>query len=541
MDGLLQSVPGAPLSEVLANLHDVDIKVLGHSSDINVQVAEIVVWDGVDGLHQSRDGVLLLVGWFPGDHRLAAAVAEAASLSYSAIVLKSRGVAIPEPLCAAERAGVVVLDADQSLPWASIERYLNAAISLCSARPNHAVADPPGDLYALADVLSTQLSAAVTIEDADRQVVAHSNVGGHPIDASRRDTILARHVWRYESEYRSLAQSVGPLFFQADGDVLARFAMPVRVAGRFIGSVWAIDGGSKTDTAEQLISWAPMVAQQMLHEARRRDHEAQRKSQWLEAQLAGDTPNRHSFPATIRQQLPAALIGFRDVGPDHRVLDSARLVRAITMTVEAATRDVWCALVDDTVFVLLSRADRFASGWLAKLASSVVDSVAQYPGVAVGCAFHASVPDYGSLPSARSDINTALRRQRSVEMPSVTDVMRQRHAVHLQSLAETGIASPGRWVPAVDQLLKHDQHHGTDYAATLLAHLDAFGDVRIAARTLGVHENSHRYRMRRLVEIFDIDLSDPELRLVVWLQLALSVGDRQKRGESPLQRRTHPD
>jgi DNA-binding PucR family transcriptional regulator len=54
---------------------------------------------------------------------------------------------------------------------------------------------------------------------------------------------------------------------------------------------------------------------------------------------------------------------------------------------------------------------------------------------------------------------------------------------------------------------------------TLAAHLDAFGDVRVAAERLGVHPNTFRYRLRRLQELVGLDLAEPADRIVAALQL----------------------
>ena len=40
-----------------------------------------------------------------------------------------------------------------------------------------------------------------------------------------------------------------------------------------------------------------------------------------------------------------------------------------------------------------------------------------------------------------------------------------------------------------------------------------------AAEAVQVHPNTFRYRMRRVRELFELDLEDPDVRLMVWLQL----------------------
>ena len=50
------------------------------------------------------------------------------------------------------------------------------------------------------------------------------------------------------------------------------------------------------------------------------------------------------------------------------------------------------------------------------------------------------------------------------------------------------------------------------------------GDVVAAAKKISVHPNTFRYRLRRLVELFDIDVKNADERLVLELQFRL-LGD----------------
>src|SRR5581483_6862579 len=78
---------------------------------------------------------------------------------------------------------------------------------------------------------------------------------------------------------------------------------------------------------------------------------------------------------------------------------------------------------------------------------------------------------------------------------------------------------PERGAGRVAALLEHDERNGTDYAASLLAHVRSLGDAAEAAAAVHVHRKSLRYRLRRVVELSGLDLSDPGERLVAWLDL----------------------
>ena len=76
----------------------------------------------------------------------------------------------------------------------------------------------------------------------------------------------------------------------------------------------------------------------------------------------------------------------------------------------------------------------------------------------------------------------------------------------------------------VEALRRHDEQKGTSYVETLEAYFSAFGYVPLAAKTIFVHPNTFRYRLRRLTEISGLDLEDPLERLVAELQLRIFVG-----------------
>ena len=100
----------------------------------------------------------------------------------------------------------------------------------------------------------------------------------------------------------------------------------------------------------------------------------------------------------------------------------------------------------------------------------------------------------------------------------------------LLELRELSADRPSLARGKLERVLAHDAEHGSAYASTLRAYLDTFGDVAEAAARISVHPNTFRYRMRRLVELFELDLTNPDERLVIELQLRLIAPD----GTTPL-------
>jgi sugar diacid utilization regulator len=70
-------------------------------------------------------------------------------------------------------------------------------------------------------------------------------------------------------------------------------------------------------------------------------------------------------------------------------------------------------------------------------------------------------------------------------------------------------------------MFEYDVANAADYVPTLKAFFDAHGNISAMAAALHVHPNTCRYRLSRMVEVFGIDLEDPDVRLVLGLQLRL--------------------
>lgn len=75
--------------------------------------------------------------------------------------------------------------------------------------------------------------------------------------------------------------------------------------------------------------------------------------------------------------------------------------------------------------------------------------------------------------------------------------------------------------PRLTALTSYDRRHGTRLAESVLAWLDALGEVRVAADALHIHPNTLRYRVRRAEQLTGIDLAQPQQRLLAMLQLRL--------------------
>lgn len=523
------SESGTLLSSLLSTLGPLLLSPHGpvtgiSSTDPSVRAS--IVWDPMEPVPPVAGGVLLMTGASLVPGRTAAAMKEAEASDYAAVVLKPRdlvdGIVNP-PLAGNLR----VLLAPDDASWNSLHALITAAVSGQNTDQSASIADlAPGDLFSLANAIAAVAGTAITIENVSREVVAYSNVAGQATDESRRDAILGRVVpdlpW-YLARYRAVAMAIEPVFFGQENGALERVAMPIRVGPRLVGSLWAFADGARPgdEIAKVLADAAPIVSLHLLHAAGAYSLQRHRRGELLTAALGG-VEMEPGAVLTLAAQMPVILVGFADLDGSGADIDLGRIADIIALNAEAVRRTASCTVLQDRVYVLFPGADHLSEERIRNFLATSKRAVSSAARVDLRSAYSGPVKDLSDVDQAHKDIETAFRYlsgEPGIDSLCVDD---QRHRVLLQELAEGSVAVPARLLGSVRDILDFDAQHGTNYALTLLTHLEMFGDNRRAAELMMVHENSQRYRMRQLSKRFGIDLGDPELRLVIWLQLRLS-------------------
>ncbi|WP_244301176.1 helix-turn-helix domain-containing protein [Leucobacter insecticola] len=121
--------------------------------------------------------------------------------------------------------------------------------------------------------------------------------------------------------------------------------------------------------------------------------------------------------------------------------------------------------------------------------------------------------------------DTAVRHPHDIRFRALTpDSMRP--LLVFESAAEVFASSPELRSPEAELLKAKDPL----VAETLLAWCGAFGNIARTARTLCIHENTVRYRLRRAEEKYGILLDDPDTLLTTWLQLRAATARKLSSG-----------
>ncbi|GAA3579593.1 helix-turn-helix domain-containing protein [Nonomuraea rosea] len=530
-DGSISSPYHPPLSQVLETLGSHVLTAAYAPGGEAITLGEPIVHDPDDPLDERPGCVLLAVGSRVAGQDTHDLVRRAARLDYHAVVVKDRGADLGPLIDTAKDAGIALLIAPQRIPWRQLDALLTAAIAGPGAATTTYSTVAIGDLFALANAIAATIGGATTIEDPQGNVLGYSNIPGQEIDEIRRLGILGRKTPQRptnRSEYTHVFRAGGPVRFDSLGPGhMRRLATAVRAGAQLLGFIWLLDGEPPVvPGAMRLLDDAGRIAALHLLRARNPSNPQRwHSSETLRALLDGTASES---AAAVRLSLPASspvtIVAFAPAGPMAEPGTTlASIVDLISLSCEAWHPQAVCTTAGGRVYALLPVPPGTPAARLVRVATGAADTVRKSTRLALHAGIGPVVEGLGEVPSSSRLAERVLRVLAETAGTSVAVATDEqvRSRVALLDLAERGGVADGRLLRPVRTMLDHDRAHSTTHSVTLLAYFDAFGEAAKAAAELSVHENTLRYRVRRLQELFDVDLADPTERLVIWLQLRL--------------------
>ena len=536
------------LSQLLAALGPSPLRLLTSPAAASTPVSGVWIHEPRAALPPGRHALLLAVGTRPASAEAERLLRQAAQAGHAGLVIKSYGEPAAALAAAAEEASLALLTADEDLAWHHLDALISAALAAVARPGGGGSATAVGDLFALANAIAAMVGGATAIEDPYLHVLAYSTLPGQPIDEHRRQGILGLQVPYVpvnEAQYRELGRTAGVCRFTAGPGSLPRLAIAVRAGTELLGSIWVVDAdGTLGPGAEQALAEAASIAALHLLAARTAADLARRLGGDLLRRVLADPGSA----AVVAPQLglstdaPVAVAAFTVLSADpggalaaHAAL---RFTDLVSLHCEAHYGRPGCALIDGTVYALLPAhpagaqpAGAQAAGRTHRELVTVIARRAQQAlRLPVRAGLGGQVGGLASAAASRQDADLVLRVLASRPDPDsgsggeplTASIDEVRASATLTELAQDLSGMPRLGEGAGPAIRAHDAEHGTSYAATLLAYLDADSDIGAAARCLNVHPNTCRYRLARAEQVFGFSLADPDERLLLWLQLRLA-------------------
>jgi len=416
--------------------------------------------------------------------------------------------------------GIAVMVVDASVSWSELSAVVYGLV--LEGRETESGRGPT-DLFALADSLAETTGGAVTIEDPLSRVLAYSVMQQNG-DPARVATIMDRQAPERLHEFfdsrgvfAHLAASDEPLFVSPDTEhgLSGRMVVAVRSGRELMGSLWVACSKPLVDPERTaLADGARTVALHLLRSRASADLERQVESE-LVLRLLNGSPDAAASASRLGlpQHLMRVIAVQAFVGNDR----DAGLLLAFERATSGFgwSRPGRSALAGNTVYTLLpGESAAAARRWVAGLLASLPDRLTVLAGIS-----KAAEPT--DLPAARQEADECLAlhetKQPNASPPAYDESWDEILLQRLRTAARSG-RTPDRG--PVAELRRHDTEHSTDYVSTLRAWLEALGDPAEAGNRLGVHENTVRYRLRKMSEITDLQLGDGRKRLAMIVELA---------------------
>jgi hypothetical protein len=498
-------------------------------AEVDLRVVEPVVHDPDDAMAERPDGILLAVGVRTASSAASVLVREARRNCYSAIVFKDRGTDLTGLIATAREVGLALLLAPCDMAWRQLDALITAALSVPGTAAATYASVGMGDLFALANAIAAALGGASCIEDPQGNVLAYSNLPDQEIDEIRKQGILGRKTPARPTnrmEYSRVFRARGTVRFASlHAEHSPRLAIAVRAGSELLGYIWILDGAPPVVSgAEQLLEDAGrLAALHLLHARSPGNPLRRRRAETLRALLEGDVSESS---AAVRlgplAERATALIAFSpgDAGGEPE-LAAARILDLITISCEGWHKHAVCTTSRGRVYAVLPVAPNTTQVRLVRFAEETARAVRKSTQMSLHVGISPEIPRLDGVPAARRLADHVVEVLAEAGPAGVATEEQVRSHITLLQLAEHGGVATEHLLTPVRRMIEYDAAHETTHATTLLAYLEAFGEAAKAAATLSVHENTLRYRIRRLQELFEVDLSDPADRLVIWLQLRL--------------------
>ena len=508
-----------------------------------VAIGSVVLLEDADlGASETIGDLALLIG-------VSAPQAEAwlARLSTVDAALRPRAVATKrlsaDLRAGAERAGVALIAVH---PQARTELVLATVRSLLEGGAGQSVtgdrADEPlageNDLYGLAQTVAALTGGLVSIEDDRSQLLAYSATDG-AADELRMLSILGRagpadylRRLRERGVFDRLRTEPGVVEVPADDQLgwrrrlvvdirpLGRSEVPRRAgAGSSLGTIWIQEGRQPLDPdAGSVLEGAAAIAARLIERARSAPTREALQIQRLLGLRSGsvDIPSL-AAALSLPSSGPAAVIGIARQNSDSQVwaglVPIADTAAAVRLHASAYAPESLVAATDARIYVLIPR---IRPAGLPRWVGTMLDRLTRRTGLDLRAAVAAPVAALADVGAARAEVDRVLDRP-GVER--VSTLAESRTSVLLGEIADLVAGREQLRDPRLQALIDDDRTRDGSLVSSVEQYLDHFGDVRAASASLHIHPNTLRYRVRRAEQVLDMQLSNPEDRLLLQVEL----------------------
>lgn len=384
-----------------------------------------------------------------------------------------------------------------------------------------------GGIKQLASTLAQMINQSVSIETERFEALASVNIG--LVDEARRYTQQfgrtdPRLVRALEDHILpEIRRTLKPVFIPQMPHVgleMERILAPIVVHSEIYGYMWIIADDRPLDELDHMAieSGATIAALMLLYQESLQSSEASLKGNLLARLIQGGiggavvvTDQALRYGVDLREPFCALLIDVAQLNTKHLLDLYRRVDRLVTTDGDAAIVGQFAGRV-----MLLVQACES----LEKLTDRIHEELATRPPGSPVARIGVSAAHTGAdrVALAHTQCQEVLHIGQRLHLRGRTFYFDRLGYLHALYHAGPESLRDNPYVPGLRALLGEQQ---ADLFHTLETYLDAGGNGVSTAETLHIHRSTLNYRLQRIAEIANVDLSDPTTRLN--LQVALKL------------------
>ena len=515
------------VSSLLSQIGSRSIRLLTTNTSTESLVTATELVDVSEQLPEAKGTLLFVVSGPALPTGVLSEIAQnAASVGYAALVIKCTPERREEIKMIGENAGITILEVSSHVSW----RYLEAAVqallgerTITSGTSRHPSVEP---LFNLVNTVAEQFGGSTVIEDLGRNVIAYSSVPDQLIDDLRTEGILTRRTPYSpfnDEQYRLVLRADTPIQFEAMGDEYARIALAVRAGSVPLGTLWAIDARPNTKAAldatetELLHRTVEAAGSLMLDNLRVQDSNQKPREALLRRLLNGiDIVGTEFAELGLDASRGATVTGFSNPRCSESPIALAQMRSTLSKHYLSNRDEPITVSLNDVVYVLVGTDDESENEILASRALPLIDRIV---GEGSRAALAESAYLAGEVAQRKDTIDSILRCAPNVPLPKLLRLADVQPQLLVNRVSDLLAAEQSLGNRTLTQLLQRGDVASRELLETIYVWCQTFGNTAQTAKTLHVHDNTVRYRIRRATEFYELNLSDPDSLLAIWLQL----------------------
>ncbi|WP_028399826.1 PucR family transcriptional regulator [Ectobacillus panaciterrae] len=391
-------------------------------------------------------------------------------------------------------------------------------------------------LEEFADVISEILQCSITIEDANHRLLAYST-HDERTDPARIATIIGRRVpekvitslWK-EGIIPALLKNNEPIRVKSIDDVGLgdRVAVSIWNKDDVLGFIWAleIDKALTEQDCTLLKAAAESVKSKLLQLQTRKNKKEERSQEFFWKLLTGHMKvneeiieNLHAFHITPASSFTISAFQFQD----DITTEEEKQISYLLQTSQHLK--VMLYTIDCNQLILLTSLDHIEQPFheINRFVEAFVHNMEKRFGIAaIRPAFSSIYKDYQKIAKAYKETLRVLSIKE--KFPSETANIHSYQNMGIYQLIDILLEQRKHEEyenQALKKLHEYDKKHNSNLVETLEVFLNKDNNVNDAAKALNIHTNTLSYRLKRICEISEINLKDPNQKMILYLDIKL--------------------